>query len=214
MYRRFGKRILDIVISVVILILISIPMLFIAIAIKLDSKGAVIFKTKRIGKNGKLFPFYKFRTMRTDAPHDCPSYLLPSGKYITRVGSFLRKTSLDELPQLYCVIKGDMSLVGPRPTGSSEMFLLHKREELGVNEILPGLTGLAQVNGRDVLAKDAVKKALCDAEYKRNYSFWLDLKILFKTVKVVLTREGYEEGENDFLVSDDQAKPCYKNQKS
>ena len=151
MYKYFFKRLFDILLSFVGLVVALIPMLFIIIAIKIDSKGPAIFKTYRVGKNKKPFKFYKFRSMRIDAPEDCAPRLLQTD-YVTKVGRFLRRTSLDELPQLWCILKGDMSIVGPRPAGLSEHDLVEARDRHGANEITPGLTGLAQVSGRDILA--------------------------------------------------------------
>ncbi len=194
MYRHFFKRVFDIIFSLVALIILAIPMLIIAIVVRCTSKGPAIFKVDRVGKKGKPFKFYKFRSMRIDAPKDCAPRYLHSEEYITKVGAFLRKTSLDELPQLWCILKGNMSFIGPRPCGFSEEDLIEERMKRGAYNVRPGLTGLAQVNGRDVLASKVDKKAELDGKYAQKITFWGDLKILFKTVKVVLREEGIVEG--------------------
>ena len=176
------------------LLVLALPMLIIAIAVKCSSKGPALFKTERVGKNGKPFKFYKFRSMRTDAPKDCAPRLLHSEDYITKVGRFLRKTSLDELPQLFCILKGSMSIIGPRPCGFSEEDLIEARKESGALKVRPGLTGLAQISGRDVLAEDVVAKAKLDGEYAKKITFWRDLKIFFKTIVVVLREDDVVEG--------------------
>lgn len=196
MYKNFFKRFFDIIGSVLAIVILALPMLIIAIVVKCDSKGPAIFKTERVGKNGKPFPFYKFRSMRTDAPKDVAPRLLHSEDYITKVGAFLRKTSLDELPQLFCILKGHMSFIGPRPAGISEADLIAEREKYGANAVTPGLTGLAQVSGRDILASDIEKKAWYDGEYAKKITIWGDIKILFKTVGVVLKSEGIVEGDS------------------
>ena len=193
---RFVKRMFDVIMSLTGIVVLSPVMLIVAIAVKIDSKGPAIFATKRIGKDGKEFPFYKFRSMRTDAPKDCATALLDSEKYITKVGRFIRKTSLDELPQLFCILKGDMSLIGYRPGLLSEAELNYKREQAGIYAYRPGLTGWAQVNGRDVTAADIDKKVAYDMEYSNNLSAKLDLKIFFMTIKKVLTSDGIVEGKN------------------
>lgn len=185
----FVKRIFDFIVSLFALIVFSPIMIAIAIAVKCDSKGPVIFKQKRVGKGGKEFNFYKFRSMRIDAPHDCATSILENPeKYITKVGKFLRKTSLDEIPQLWCVLCGNMSIIGYRPLVLSEKKCNDMRERLGVFAMRPGISGYAQVHGRDdVYYKN---KAIMDAEYVKKASFWLDLKLIFQTVSVVLKRKG------------------------
>ena len=168
-------------------------MLVIAIAVKCDSKGPAFFKTQRVGKNCKNFKFYKFRSMRTDAPKDCAPRLLQQD-YVTKLGKFLRKTSLDELPQLFCILKGDMSIIGPRPAGISELDLISEREKYGANAVVPGLTGLAQVRGRDVLASHPEEKAKVDGEYVKKITFWKDLKIFFLTIGKVFKHSDIVEG--------------------
>lgn len=195
MYRHFFKRVIDIVLSFFGIIILAFLMLIIAIAVKCDSKGPAIFKTKRVGKNKEPFKFYKFRSMRIDAPKDCAPRLLHSEDYITKVGAFLRKTSLDELPQMFCILKGDMSIIGPRPAGISEEDLVSERDKYGANDVAPGLTGLAQISGRDVLASDIKKKAWYDGEYAKKITFWGDVKIFFKTIAKVFKRDGIVEGD-------------------
>ena len=194
MYSRFFKRFFDILLSFLAIIVLAFPMLVIAIAVKCDSKGPAIFVQDRIGRNGKPFRFYKFRSMTTDAPKDVATRKIQSQCYITKLGAFLRKTSLDELPQLFCILKGDMSIIGPRPVVSSETELLEYRRQAGVERVRPGLTGWAQVNGRDQLT-DMKLKAMYDAEYANNITFWKDIKILFKTVATVFTEAGIVEGD-------------------
>ena len=196
MYRHFFKRFFDIVLSFFGILVFALPMAVIAIAVRCDSKGPALFKTQRVGKNCKPFKFYKFRSMRTDAPKDVAPRLLKSEDYITKVGAFLRKTSLDELPQLFCIFAGSMSIIGPRPAGLSEEDLIEARERYNANGVRPGLTGLAQINGRDVLAKDVEKKAWFDGEYCKKITFSKDAKIFFKTIGQVFRSEGIVEGDS------------------
>lgn len=189
LFYRFVKRSFDIVVSLLMLIVLSPLMLIIAIAVKCDSKGGVIFKQKRIGKNGKPFSCYKFRSMKINAPHDCATSRLENPEqYQTRVGRFLRKTSLDELPQLWCVFVGSMSFIGYRPLCTTEEKCNEMRQKLNVFSVRPGISGYAQVHGRDNLYYK--NKAILDAEYVQKASLWLDLKLMFQTVAVVLKREG------------------------
>ncbi len=188
-FYRFVKRSFDIVASLLALILLSPVMLACAIAVKLDSKGPAIFCQQRMGKGSKPFKFYKFRSMYVTAPKECATSLLyHPEQHITKVGKFLRKTSLDELPQLFCCLVGTMSLIGPRPLVITEKKCNKMREQLNVFSMRPGISGHAQTSGRDdVHYKD---KAVLDAEYVKNASLWFDLKLIFKTVSVVLKREG------------------------
>lgn len=190
-FYRFVKRSFDIVVSLAMLIVLSPLMLIVAIAIKCDSKGSVIFKQQRMGENKKSFYCYKFRTMKTDAPHDCATSQLENrDRYLTHIGRFLRKSSLDELPQLWCVLVGDMSFVGYRPLVLTEKKCNEMRDKLGVFSAKPGISGYAQVLGRDdVYYKN---KAILDAEYVKNASLVFDLKLIFRTVAVVLKKEGIE----------------------
>lgn len=192
-YSRYIKRLIDIVMSLVALVLLATPMLLIAILIKLTSKGRIIFKQKRIGRNNNLFTIYKFRTMSTDAPHDSSPYEFHDAhKYITKIGRALRKTSLDELPQLFNIIKGDMSLVGPRPAGINDIERTELRTKLNVHTIRPGLTGWAQVNGRDSISE--ARKAELDAEYLNNMSIFFDIKCALRTIPVIFGKIGNVEG--------------------
>ena len=188
------KRILDIILSTIAFILIIIPGIIIGICIKLESKGPVFFKQKRVGKNKKYFMIYKFRTMRIDAPKDMPTHMLNNAEsYITKIGGFLRKTSLDELPQIINIIKGDMSIIGPRPALWNQEDLIEERDKYGANDIRPGLTGLAQISGRDEL--EIPVKAKLDGEYIEKVSFLFDIKIFFKTILKVFKHDGVVEGK-------------------
>ena len=186
---RFLKRGLDIIVSFLMLIVLSPVMLAIAIAIKCDSKGRVIFRQKRMGRNGKTFYCYKFRSMKIDAPKECPTSCLKNPEqYQTRVGRILRKLSLDELPQLWCVLIGTMSIIGYRPLVLTEEKCNEMRRRLSVFSLRPGISGYAQVLGRDeVYYKN---KAVLDAEYVKNASLWFDIKLMFQTVAIVLKRDG------------------------
>lgn len=190
----FGiKRLIDVILSFLAIIILFIPGIIIAICIKIESKGSVFFKQKRVGKNKKYFMIYKFRTMRTDTPKDMPTHMLNNPDlYITKVGRILRKTSLDELPQIINIIKGDMSIVGPRPALWNQDDLIAERDKYHANDIRPGLTGLAQISGRDEL--EIPVKAKLDGEYTNNISFWLDVKIFFKTIIKVFESDGVVEG--------------------
>ncbi|MBE6753391.1 MAG: sugar transferase [Ruminococcaceae bacterium] len=193
LFYRFAKRSFDFTAALIALLLLMVPMLLIALIISIDSKGSPIFCQNRVGRGGKLFRIYKFRTMVTTAPRETPTCELDHPySYITRFGAFLRKTSLDELPQLLNVLFGSMSFVGPRPLVASEAGIHHKRHIYGVYDVRPGLTGWAQINGRDDLSTD--EKVQYDAEYVRRCSIGFDLKILLRTALVVLRREGYREG--------------------
>ncbi len=193
MYQRFVKRALDVVITVTGLIVLSPLFVVLAVLIKLDSRGPVLFRQKRVGKNKVLFEILKFRTMRIDTPRDVPTHQLnQSVSYITRVGRVLRKTSLDELPQLVNILLGQMSIIGPRPALWNQDDLIAYRDLYGANDVLPGLSGWAQVNGRDELAID--KKALRDGEYAQNISFGLDVKCFVLTIVKVFNADGIAEG--------------------
>lgn len=193
MYRKYIKRIIDFILSLVAIVILSPLLLLIAILIKLDSEGPVLFKQKRIGMHKTHFYMLKFRTMRIDSPKDVPTHLLKNpDQWITRVGKFLRKTSLDELPQLFNIIKGEMSIIGPRPALWNQDDLIAERDKYGANDVRPGLTGWAQVNGRDELPIEV--KARYDGEYVQKMSFMFDLKCLLKTVVSVIKGEGVVEG--------------------
>ncbi|MDN3019193.1 sugar transferase [Paenibacillus sp. BSR1-1] len=195
-YRGFFKRVLDIVFSIIGLLFLSPIFLLLMICIKLDSSGPVFFKQQRIGKGRAAFSIYKFRTMRVDAPHDIPTHLFMNpNDYITRVGRFLRKSSLDELPQIINILKGEMSFIGPRPALWNQYDLLEARDQNGANDVTPGLTGWAQINGRDELPFDL--KAWLDGEYVAKMGFALDAKIFFLTVANVLTGKDIKEGTKE-----------------
>ena len=179
--------------SLMALFFLAPVFLTLVIAIKLDSPGPVFFKQKRVGIHQKHFKILKFRTMRTDTPKDMPTHLLQDpDQYITKVGKFLRKTSLDELPQLINIVKGEMSIIGPRPALWNQYDLIEEREKYGANDILPGLTGWAQIHGRDEL--DIPEKAKLDGYYVDNLSFGLDVKCFFGTILSVLRSDGVVEG--------------------
>ena len=193
MYNKFFKRLIDICLSLGGIVVLSIPMLIIAVAIKLDSKGPVFFKQKRVGIHKTLFNILKFRTMRTDTPHDAPTHELSDPqKWITKVGGFLRKTSLDELPQLFNILSGRMSVIGPRPALWNQYDLIEERDKYGANDVRPGLTGWAQINGRDEL--EIPVKAKFDGEYVERLSLGFDIKCFVGTVLSVLKHDGVVEG--------------------
>lgn len=187
------KRILDFLISLAALIILSPLFLVIAIWIKTNSQGPIFFKQNRVGKDKKLFKIYKFRSMRSDTPSDMPTHLLNDPEaFITTSGKFLRKTSLDELPQLINIVKGEMAIIGPRPALWNQYNLIEERDKYGANDIRPGLSGWAQINGRDEL--EIPVKAKLDGDYAQNISFIFDLKCIFGTVSSVLRSDGVVEG--------------------
>lgn len=187
------KRLIDIFLSLIGLIVLSPVYLLLAIAIKIDSKGPVLFKQKRVGKGKTYFNILKFRTMRIDTPKDTPTHLLVNpDQYITKIGKFLRKTSLDELPQIWNIFVGQMSIIGPRPALWNQYDLINERDKYGANDMLPGLTGWAQINGRDELPIEV--KAYLDGEYVRRMSFTLDARCFIWTVISVLKKDGVIEG--------------------
>jgi len=187
------KRLIDIVISSFALILLSPIFLILIIAIKLDSRGPVLFKQKRVGLHKTHFNILKFRTMRTNTPKDTPTHLLANpDQYITKMGKFLRRTSLDELPQIWNIFVGQMSIIGPRPALWNQHDLIAERDKYGANDILPGLTGWAQINGRDELPIEI--KSKLDGEYVDKISFRMDVKCFFGTIVSVVKSEGVVEG--------------------
>lgn len=193
MYKKYIKRTLDILLSLCGIVMLILPMGFIALAIKLDSKGPVLFKQKRIGINKTHFYILKFRTMYTNTLKDVPtSELTDPGKWITKIGKTLRKTSLDELPQLFNILRGEMSIIGPRPALWNQFDLIEERDKYGVNDVRPGLTGWAQINGRDKI--DIKEKSRLDGEYVQKISFFFDCKCFIKTIKSVLKSDGFVEG--------------------
>ncbi|MDT2817394.1 sugar transferase [Vagococcus lutrae] len=193
MYKRYLKRPLDFILSLMGLIVLSWLFIIIMIAIKMDSKGPVFFKQKRVGKNKKLFSIYKFRTMYVETPKEMPTHLLSNpDAFITKIGKFLRKTSLDELPQMINILKGEMAIIGPRPALWNQDDLITERDKYGANDIRPGLTGWAQINGRDELEIDV--KAKLDGYYVEHESFAMDVKCFFGTIVSVFKSDGVLEG--------------------
>ena len=187
------KRMIDFILSLTAIIILFPVLLILVIAIKAESRGPIFFKQKRVGIHKSHFMIYKFRTMRIDTPKDVPTHLLKNpDQYITKAGHFLRKTSLDELPQLINIVKGDMAIVGPRPALWNQYDLIAERDKYHANDILPGLTGWAQINGRDEL--EIPVKAKLDGEYVKKMSFLFDLRCLFGTVFSVLRSDGVVEG--------------------
>ena len=193
MYQKFGKRFLDILLSFCGIVVLFPVYLGVALAIKIDDPGPVLFCQKRVGIHRTYFNIMKFRTMKVDPPRDMPTHLLQNpDQYITRVGRFLRKTSLDELPQIFQILTGKMSVIGPRPALWNQFDLLEEREKYGANDIRPGLTGWAQINGRDELSIE--EKARLDGEYKEKVSFAFDCRCFFGTIGSVLHHKGVVEG--------------------
>lgn len=187
------KRVIDFILSLIALIVLSPIFLVLALWIKSDSPGPVFFKQKRIGKDRTFFQIYKFRTMRADTPKDTPTHLLNDpASFITKSGHFLRKTSLDELPQIINILKGEMAIIGPRPALWNQDDLADERDKYGANDVLPGLSGWAQINGRDELPIPI--KAKLDGDYVQNMSFIFDLKCFFGTIFSVLRSDGVVEG--------------------
>lgn len=196
MYKRFIKRGLDIFLSTLGIIILAPFLLLICIFIMIDSKGPIIFTQKRVGKDSTHFNIYKFRTMKVDTPKEIPTHLLDNPNFfITNTGRFLRKTSLDELPQLFNILKGDMSIIGPRPALWNQYDLIEERDKYEANSIRPGLTGLAQISGRDEL--EISLKAKLDGDYTQNISFILDVKCFIGTIFSVVKSEGVVEGNKD-----------------
>ena len=192
MYKHFIKRLLDLVLSILGIIVLSIPMLIIAIIIKIDSPGPVFFRQRRIGIHKKEFMIIKFRSMPINVPHDTPTHQFKAEDMLTRWQRLERRASLDELPQLFNIIAGQMSIIGPRPALWNQNDLVDERDKYGANDIKPGLTGWAQINGRDEL--EISVKAKLDGEYVQKLSFFFDCKCFFGTIKSVLKHEGVVEG--------------------
>ena len=193
MYRTFFKRLLDIILSGCAIVILSPLLLIIAVAIQIDDPGPVMFRQKRVGIHKTHFSIMKFRTMKMDTPKDTPTHLLENPEqYITKVGKFLRKSSLDELPQIFQIFTGRMSIIGPRPALWNQFDLIAERDKYGANDVRPGLTGWAQINGRDELPIDV--KARFDGEYVEKLSFLFDCKCFFGTIGAVLKHDGVVEG--------------------
>lgn len=199
MYDKVVKRLIDLVLSCIGIVVLAIPMLVIAIVIKVDDPGPVFFKQNRIKKGKGTFPLLKYRSMKMSTPHDMPTHMLSNPEqYITKVGAFLRKSSLDELPQLFNILVGQMAIIGPRPALWNQDDLIAERDKYGANDIRPGLTGWAQINGRDAI--EIEDKARLDGYYTEQLrkggwtAFRMDLKCFFGTIGSVLRREGVVEG--------------------
>lgn len=191
MYKHFFKRLIDIVISFIAIIVLLIPFVLISLLILITNPGPVFFRQKRFGKNKKMFKILKFRTMKVDTP-DLPTDKIKNPEqYITRIGRILRKTSLDELPQVFNIFVGQMSFIGPRPALWNQTELIKLRDRVGANDVRPGLSGWAQINGRDEIPEK--KKAELDGEYVKKLSFWFDIKCFFGTFIKVFKREGIEQ---------------------
>lgn len=205
MYAKFFKRVVDIVLSFLALILLSWLYLGLIIAIKIDDPGPAFFTQKRVGVNKTYFKLHKFRSMKMSTPHDIPTHQLENPEqYITKVGKFLRKSSLDELPQIWDIFVGNMSIIGPRPALWNQDDLIAERDKYGANDIKPGLTGWAQINGRDEL--EIPVKAKLDGDYTQNLSFWFDLKCFFLSIVSVFKSEGVVEGGTGELGKKEEAK--------
>ena len=193
MYKSFFKRLIDVVLSTIGIVVLALPMLVIVGVIKITDPGPALFKQKRVGKNKTHFYLYKFRSMKMSTPKDCPTHLLENPEqYITSIGKILRKSSLDELPQLFNILIGEMSIIGPRPALWNQYDLIEERDKYSANDIRPGLTGWAQINGRDELEIDV--KAKLDGEYIEKMGFLFDCKCFLGTLTSVLKSEGVVEG--------------------
>lgn len=193
MYKCFFKRLIDLLLSFLAIIVLIPVWIIISVAIFVTDPGPIFFTQKRVGKDKRIFKILKFRTMKTSTPHDMPTHLLENpDRYITTIGGFLRKTSLDELPQVFNVFVSQMSMIGPRPALWNQDDLIAERDKYGANDIKPGITGWAQINGRDEL--EIADKARLDGEYVENLSFFFDCKCFFGTIKSVLHRDGVVEG--------------------
>lgn len=205
MYRKYGKRFLDLLLSACAIVVLLPVYLLISIAIVVDDPGPVFFRQKRVGIHKTHFQILKFRTMKVSTPKDVPTHLLENPEqYITRVGKVLRKTSLDELPQIFQIFTGKMAIIGPRPALWNQFDLIAERDKYGANDVRPGLTGWAQINGRDELPIDV--KARFDGEYVENLSFRFDCKCFFGTITSVLKSEGVVEGGTGQLEKEKKGK--------
>ena len=193
MYQKFGKRMIDLILSACGILVLSPLYLILALAIKIDDPGPILFRQKRVGIHKSHFHIMKFRTMKMETPRDMPTHMLENPEqYITRVGKILRKTSLDELPQILQIFTGEMSIIGPRPALWNQFDLIEERDKYGANDVRPGLTGWAQINGRDELPIDV--KARFDGKYVKNMSFLFDCQCFFGTIASVLKSDGVVEG--------------------
>ena len=204
MYKNCLKRVIDFLLSLIGIVVLSPVLLVLAIIIKVTSPGPVLFKQERMGKDNVRFKIFKFRSMRIDTPKDVPTHLLSNpDQYITSVGKFMRKTSLDELPQLFNILKGDMAVIGPRPSLPNQYDLNELRDKNGASSIKPGLTGLAQISGRDELEIDV--KAALDGEYVKKMSFLFDCKCFLGTITSVLKHDGVVEGGTGEMHKEEEA---------
>lgn len=200
MYTKYIKKFLDFFFSIFGFVILAIPMAIIALLIRLEDGGPALFTQKRVGKDKTYFNMYKFRTMKVDAPHDVATHLLENPEqYLSKIGKFLRVTSLDELPQIFNIIKGDMSFIGPRPALWNQYDLIEERDKYNANSVRPGLTGWAQVNGRDEI--DIYTKSKLDGEYVSNISLAFDFKVFIITIGAVIKQSGIVEGNTGKVVN-------------
>ncbi len=205
MYKKYTKRLIDIVLSFFALVFLSWLYLGLIVAIKIDDPGPAFFTQKRVGINKTYFKLHKFRSMKMSTPHDVPTHQLDNpDQYITKVGKFLRKSSLDELPQIWDIFVGNMSIIGPRPALWNQDDLIAERDKYGANDVMPGLTGWAQINGRDEL--EIPVKAKLDGEYVEKLSFWFDIKCFFGSIVSVFKSDGVVEGGTGELNKKEEAK--------
>lgn len=203
MYPNFFKRVIDIVLSFAGIVVLAIPMLIVAIVIKIDSPGPVLFKQKRVGLHKKHFNILKFRSMPVNVPKDMPTHQFKAENMLSSWQKFMRKTSIDELPQMFNILFGSMTIIGPRPALWNQYDLIEERDKYGANDVKPGLTGLAQISGRDELEIEV--KARLDGEYVEKMSFWFDVKMFFGSIFYVLKRDGVVEGGTG-AISENQEK--------
>lgn len=205
MYKRFLKRLIDIVLSFMGILVLAIPMSVFALIIKIEDPGPAIFKQKRVGIHKTYFIVLKFRSMKMSTPHDIPTHMLDNPEqYMPKCGRWMRKMSIDELPQLFNIFKGDMSIIGPRPALWNQDDLISERDKYGANDVKPGLTGWAQINGRDEL--EIPDKARLDGEYVEKMSFGFDCKCFFGTIKSVLHHDGVVEGGTGEMKKNEEEK--------
>ncbi len=200
MYKKFFKRAIDILLSSLGIIVLCIPMLIVAIIIKIDSPGPILFKQKRVGLHKTHFNILKFRSMPVEVPKDMPTHLFKAEDMLSKWQKFIRKTSIDELPQMFNIFIGNMTIIGPRPALWNQDDLIAERDKYGANDIKPGLTGLAQISGRDELEIEV--KAKLDGEYAQKMSFWFDVKMFIGSVFYVLKRDGVVEGGTGSLADE------------
>ena len=204
-YTRYAKRWIDFILALIGLVVLSPVFLLVSLAIWVDDPGPVMFTQKRFGINKQFFTLHKFRSMKMSAPHDTPTHLLSNPEqYITRIGHFIRRSSLDELPQIWDILVGSMSIIGPRPALWNQEDLIRERDRYGANALRPGLTGWAQINGRDELPIEV--KARLDGEYAQNISFAMDVKCFLGTISAVLNHKGYVEGGSSPRVEEKKGK--------